>query len=263
MSIKTEKVITAGFEMRYFKFGTGDKRMVVLPGLGVKSVMGSAKSIASAYSLMKDDYTVYVFDRRTVCPEGYTIQDMADDTAKVFDALGIKDAYLFGVSQGGMIAQCIAISRPELVCKLGLCSTVSKITEENSRIIENWIKVAKKGNEYDLNKSICEAVYSDEFCEKFGNIIMQLMSGATKEDINRFVILAEGCRSFDVCKKLNRITCPVFVAGTKKDKIFSADEFVFTAKQTKAQLYVYDDFGHAVYDEAPDFLERLKTFFDE
>ena len=262
MSVKIEKVTTDRFEMKYFKFGTGNKRIVVLPGLSVKSVMGSANSIASAYSVMKDDYTVYVFDRRTACPKEYTIQDMADDTAKVFDVLGIEDAYVFGVSQGGMIAQCIAINHPKLVRKLALCSTVSKITEENSRIIEDWIKFAEEGDENALNKSICEAVYSDEFCKKFENFIMQIMIGATKDDINRFIILAKSCRDFNLCDKLSKIICPVFVVGTKKDKVFSADEFVFTAQQTKARLYIYDDFGHAVYDEAPDYLERVMKFFE-
>ena len=48
----------------------------------------------------------------------YTLDDMADDGAGLLDALGIRKAHLCGMSMGGMIAQTIAIRRPERVLSL-------------------------------------------------------------------------------------------------------------------------------------------------
>jgi pimeloyl-ACP methyl ester carboxylesterase len=42
------------------------------------------------------------------------------------DALGISKAHVLGHSMGGMIAQELAISHPEKVSKLVLCSTLSQ-----------------------------------------------------------------------------------------------------------------------------------------
>lgn len=45
----------------------------------------------------------------------YAIEDMADDTIGLMDALHIRHAHLVGVSMGGMIAQVVAAREPERV----------------------------------------------------------------------------------------------------------------------------------------------------
>jgi pimeloyl-ACP methyl ester carboxylesterase len=53
----------------------------------------------------------------------YSLDDMADDTVGLLDALDIPAAHLVGVSLGGMIAQLVTIRNPERV--LSLCSISS------------------------------------------------------------------------------------------------------------------------------------------
>jgi pimeloyl-ACP methyl ester carboxylesterase len=48
----------------------------------------------------------------------YTLGDMADDSAGLLDQLGVDSAHVVGASQGGMIAQTLAIGRPERVLSL-------------------------------------------------------------------------------------------------------------------------------------------------
>jgi pimeloyl-ACP methyl ester carboxylesterase len=59
----------------------------------------------------------------------YTLSEMAGDAAALLDSLGIAAAHLVGASLGGMIAQTLAIERPERVLSLAsIMSTTGNLT---------------------------------------------------------------------------------------------------------------------------------------
>ena len=147
---ETGMVWTEDFEMGYCRFGFGNKTFVILPGLSVQSVIRAKEAVEASYAMMGGDFTTYLFDRKYEVSEGYTIYDMADDTAKAMKELGLKDVYLFGASQGGMIAMTIAIRYPELVKKLVLGNTSSHVKPEQRAVLpeirtpENCIRISEK-----------------------------------------------------------------------------------------------------------------------
>ena len=120
------------FTIDYLKFGKGDKIFVILPGISIKSVMLSASAIEKDYTSIANEYTTYVIERRNNPDENTTIYSMAEDTLKVLDKLQLKDIYLFGASQGGMLAMQIALKRPERRKKMVFGSTSATI--ENNMI---------------------------------------------------------------------------------------------------------------------------------
>jgi 3-oxoadipate enol-lactonase len=78
--------------------------------------------------LLAERFRVVLVDNRGVgesdAPPGpYTVAELAADVVAVLDDAGIERTNLFGVSLGGYIAQEVALTWPERVEKLVLCST--------------------------------------------------------------------------------------------------------------------------------------------
>lgn len=80
----------------------------------------------------------------------YPLEDMADDTIGLLEKLNVKKAHLVGHSQGGMIAQVIAIKHPDLVISLSLLSTSPSNTFDETYgipdqdLIDDFIMLSKK-----------------------------------------------------------------------------------------------------------------------
>ena len=264
MEIKT--IHSANFSMDYFHFGHGEKTLVILPGLSVQSVMGAADAIAEAYRPIEDKFTVYVFDRRSDLPAAYSVREMARDTAEAFRALGLKQVCLFGASQGGMIALVLAIEYPELVGKTVLGSTSAHVQEAQYRVPEEWIRLAKAGDRAGLYLAFGREIYPSAVFEQYKDALLAVAGTVTDRDLERFVILAEGMKDFDVVKDLDRIQCPVLAIGVFEDGVLDSDATMEIAEKLDVnpnfRLYMYTGYGHAAFDTAPDYKQRILRFFE-
>ena len=260
-------VVTDAFKMDYCRFGQGEENLVIIPGLSVQSVMSQADAIAQAYEHLAEDYTVFLFDRRKDLPESYSIKEMARDTAEAVRSLGLGPVYLFGTSQGGMIAMEMAVEYPEMVRKLALGSTAARVTDERFGVIEEWIRLAEESDPEGLYLSFGEAVYPKDAFEASRDLLVEAAGTVTEEELAHFIILAKGTPGFDMLDDLEKISCPVLVIGDRDDRVLGGEASVEIADHLKddadSGLYMYDGYGHAVYDLAPDYKERLLRFFKD
>ena len=258
-------VRTGGFEMEYCKFGNGDKAFVILPGLSIQSVISAKDAVEDGYSIMKDDFTAYLFDRRRIIPEGYTVYDMAEDTAAVMKKLGLKDTYVFGASQGGMIAMVLAIRYPELVAKLVLGSTSSHVMPAQKKVIDNWVALAQKKDKEGLYLEFGKEIYPPEAFEQYKDYFKEAAKNVTDEELDRFIICAGAAGNFNVTDELGKINCPVLALGVYEDAVLDSDATMEIAENLDYRddfaLYMYKGYGHAAFDTAPDYRERIYEFF--
>ena len=265
--IPIERVECRDFAMEFFRFGTGARTLVILPGLSVQSVMGSADAVAQAYDALAQDYTIYLFDRRETLPDVYSVEEMARDTAEAMKALGLKDTYLFGASQGGMMALVIAIEYPELVKKLVLGSTSAHVLPAQFRSIERWIALAEANDPVGLYLSFGEKIYPPAVFGQFREALIGAGKTVTAAELRRFVTLAKGIEGFDVSNRVAEIQCPVLAIGVFEDAVLDADATMEIAEKLDLKpdfrLYLYTGYGHAAFDTAPDYRERIKRFFEE
>lgn len=261
-TMKTESVKINGIEIEYFSFGTGKRPFIILPGVSARSVMLSEMTIRSAYRVFEDLYTVYVFDRRRNMPDPYPVRRMAADTAEVMRALGIRDADVFGASQGGMMAMCIAIDNPELVHKIALGSTAAYADEYVIGWTRRWVELAESGDITALTSELIDCLFSEKTIGRYKDFLIHMNDGITEDDLRRFIIQTQAIDGYNITDELDRIKCPAFVIGAEGDKLLSADYSRYIAEKLGCPLYLYGgDYGHCVFDEAPDYKQRLMNFF--
>ncbi|SDB42632.1 Pimeloyl-ACP methyl ester carboxylesterase [Ruminococcaceae bacterium FB2012] len=261
MSSEIMTVLTERFEMRYFRFGTGKTPLVIIPGVSIRSVMESAAAVKYAYKRFTEDFDVYVFDRITRIPEGYSVYDMAEDTADAFKALGLREACVIGVSQGGMIAQVIAARHPELVKKAVLAATAFASSEMSEKVFDRAALLAESGRIAELNLLFAERIYSPEFFEKYRGVIEDAAGLITPEDAERFLRMTVRMKEFDLRDELDKISCEVLVMCGSEDRIFGAEASRELARRLGCGIEVFEGFGHAFYDETDGFKEKTYGFF--
>lgn len=252
-------------DMYYVSFGTGEKKLVVLPGLsdGLTTVKGKALILSSPYKKFFKDYTVYMFSRKNKMPEGYSIRDMADDQARAMKILGIDQAYLLGVSQGGMIVQYIAIDHPEMVKKLILAVTAPNANAVVQNTITGWIDMAVREDHTALMVDTAEKMYSEKYLQKNRKIFPLLARLTKPRTYDRFLKNAYAILGFDCRSELSEINCPTLIIAGGDDHTVGNEAASELNRAIKgSELYVYDRLGHGVFEEAKDFYERVHAFFE-
>ena len=262
---KNAAVRIGSTSMCYVSFGHGKTAFVVLPGLsdGLATVKGKALLLAKPFQQFFDRYTVYMFSRKDAIPDGYSIRDMADDQAQAMEALGLKSAAVMGVSQGGMIAQYLAIDRPELVDQLVLAVTAPCVNETIRKRVEAWIGSAEHGDHKQLMIDTAEHSYSPDFLKKYRKIYPLIGSIGRPADYRRFLVNANAILSFDASREVSGIDCPTLIIGGDEDRIVGIEaSFELNEKIAGSALYVYKGLGHAAYEEAEDFYRRVFDFLE-
>ena len=250
-------------EMDYIRFGTGKRILIMIPGLGdgLRTVKGTAAPMAMMYRCFAKDFTVYAFSRKRDLPKGYTTRDMARDQAEAMEVLGIEKADIFGVSMGGMIAQYLAIDFPEKVNKLILTVTSARPNPILLESIGEWIDCANRGDHGAFMDSNLRRIYSDDYYRK-NKAMAPLIGKLTKPaSYDRFFIQAEACLSHDAYESLHKIKAPTLVVGGEQDKSLGGDASREIASAiANAQLLMYEQWGHGLYEEEPTFNQTIMEY---
>ena len=241
----------------------GHKPFVLLPGLYTKSLMPLAPAVARQYQRFLGEYTIYMFDRVSEPPDHYTLQNLVADTIQAMDALALRATCLMGVSAGGVVAQAVAAERPDLVQCAVIGSSTSCMTDQAREILQDWASLARGGKTDELNRAFASRVYTENFYARYEAAILDALSGTTEADLRRFAIFADALANFDQPSARPGLACPVLAIGAENDRIFGPEASREIARRNGGRCFIYENYGHAVYDEAPDYLDKVWEFFEE
>lgn len=259
-NLKESTVLLESGCIDYAVFGQGDKPFVIIPGLTLRDVKGAGTGLALMYRQFAKEYRVYVIDKKSDVPEGYTVAALAEDTAAAMTALGITDACVMGVSLGGMITQELAIRYPGLVKKLVLGVTASRVNNTMTAAVNRWITFAEKGDFGGIVADMMKIMYSPNYVKRYGWMFPLLAKFAKPKNETRFIHLAKACLTCDSYDRLGEITCPTLVLGGAKDKIVTGEASLEIADMLGCEIHMYEELGHSAYEEAADFNDRVYRF---
>jgi pimeloyl-ACP methyl ester carboxylesterase len=262
LDAKNGNIRFSGHDCDYISFGKGSDVVIMLPGVGdgFKTAKGVAVPFSLMYRCFAGDFRVFVFSRRNRMLRGFTTKDMADDLAVIMDKLGLESAHVFGVSQGGMIAQQMVICHPGKVKSLVLAVTASRPNEVMRDSLETWLSMADKGDYKSIMLDTAERSYTGAYLER-GKRLNNILALAKPKDYTRFRILCESCLEHDAYDDLDKISCPAFIIGADSDKVLGGEASKELAGRIpESELYMYEGYSHGVYEQAKDFNGRVLEF---
>lgn len=249
--------------MEYIRFGSGAKHLVMLPGLGtsLRSLRGTALPMALLYRIFAKDFTVWVFNRKTPMLGGYTTRDMARDQAVAMERLGIEGADVFGVSMGGMIAQWLAADHPEKVDRLVLAVTCARPNPILRETMGEWVACAQRGDHGAFMERNLRRIYSEDYYRR-NKWLTPILGVLTKpRSYAPFITQANACLTHECYAALSGIRAETLVLGGERDQCLGGEASrEIAAAIPNAELIVYPQWGHGLYEEEKTFNKTVLDF---
>jgi pimeloyl-ACP methyl ester carboxylesterase len=266
LNAKNNKISLGDSDMHYVSFGTGDENLVIILGLGdgLKSVKGQAFTLGNYYKEFGKRYKTYIFGRKDTLTSGYSTRDMAKDQKKAMDMIGLKQAHVLGISQGGMIAQHLAIDYPEAVKSLIIGISISRPNETLEAVVNRWVSFAKQQDYKSLIEDTLKMTYTESKYNKYKKFLPVITRIGKPKSFDRFLIQAQACLQHDAYEKLHFIKSPTLVIGGDDDKVTGPNTSQEIANRIQdSQLVIYQGYGHGVYDEVADFNQQVMLFIEK
>ena len=252
--------------INYISFGSGKKNLIFIPGVGdgLKTVKGLAVPFAFMYKMFAKEFKVYVFSRRNNLPKGFSTFEMARDIAKSMDILNIEKAHVVGVSQGGMIAQHLAINYPEKIEKLVLAITASRPNDLMIESINTWIDLLNKDDFKNMMIDNTNRSYVGKYLTKMLLMVKNFSFLMKPKSYERFIIQSESCLNHDSYEKLSMIKNKTLIIGAGLDGILGVDaSYEILSQIENSEIYIFEDYSHGVYDQTDDFNNIIFEFLND
>jgi pimeloyl-ACP methyl ester carboxylesterase len=200
-------------------------------------------------------YRTICFDNRGVGRSGrsrgpYSIADMAADAFAVLDAAGVHSAHVYGASMGGLIAQEMALSRPERVRSLVLACTgcPSDETAPSKRPASWQYRIPTRL----LTGVVRRTMYSPDAPKHLVDEDLRILVG-TKTSAAALTEQARAIAAYRSYDRVGAIGVPALVLHGTRDGVVDYERGAELALRIPgARLHTLPNAGHNYSTEAPE-----------
>ena len=260
----SEKIVQVGdIEIAYKMSGKGDPILLVSGGSADKNAWDP-----SFISDLSSNHTVIVFDNRgvgntTIGSKPYTIEQLANDTAGLLDALKIQNANVLGYSLGSYIAQQLTITNPEKVSRLILAGASCGGKDGMPKPPEFLRLQAEIVDKISNNVTISQEENIALTTASEGQGFFASISPEAQDGQQNIGLRWEATNWNGACDELAKLAKPTLVITGTDDNQYQPHENSLTiaGKIPGAWLVQIQNAGHAVMDQYPDEINKiLQTF---
>ena len=248
--------------MDYGVFGKGTEPLLLIRGLNIRRLRGNVSAQTRRYRTYADNFRVYVIDRREPLPDKIDCAMLAEDVYEGARALGLTRALVMGNSQGGMIAQYLALNHPEFVKKLVLNVTTAEPNPTLAKSVSDWVATARTGDMTRLSDEMMSVLYPPGKEPAPAGPEEVPPGGFKVHPPEEFIALAEACLTVNTAARLGEIKCPTLVLGGGKDVVMSQEASIDLAKGLGTEAVIFGELGHAAYETA-EYQELVKEFLEQ
>src|SRR5215204_3075966 len=273
---QTEHVQVGDISIAYKRFGQG-KPILFISGT---SQTKDAWEPTLLLELAATNHTVIVFDNRgmgetTVGTKPFSIEQFANDTAGLLDALNIEKVDVFGISLGTFIAQELTLNYPQkldrLILHAGYCggneaiyasgqAFESIMTLSSPQILRNMTAEQQA-------MILAQILFPPEWLEEHPEFLNTLIELAPVRSATPEIIQQQGFASGTwkgSCDRLANITQPtLLIVGDQDLLIPAANSIMMSQRIPNSWLVIIQGTGHGMMLQVPnEFSAIVQTFLE-
>jgi 2-succinyl-6-hydroxy-2,4-cyclohexadiene-1-carboxylate synthase len=264
-------------ELAYEEHGAGERPFVLVHGFtGSRDDWHEMLPVLAARGrTLALDLRGHGDSSNTGDPASYVFERLADDVVAFLDATGVARCDLLGHSMGGVVAQLVALARPERVASLLLMDTTSEPISPNARgFLDAGAKIARESGMqalYEIVRGAAERAPSApsvaRWIERVGADVHweRIRAKMLAMDPIAFATLAPQLAADwpGVTARLGEIACPTTVLVGAEDTPFLRPSEVLASSIPGARLAVLPDAHHSPQLENPEaWLAAVRSHLD-
>jgi pimeloyl-ACP methyl ester carboxylesterase len=256
------KISLPGTELNYERAGEGEPLLLV-QGMSA-NLLAWGRPFASR---LEESFDVISFDNRGIglsspVTEGFSIAEMAADTAGLMEALEIESAHVLGISMGGMIAQELALAHPERLRSLTIgCSYCGGPGSQlmDPQDFQTLAEAFGSGDRGRVYRAMYELNLSPGFrAEESRYAEFTEMAEAVPSSRQAIAFQLQAIAAHDTSARLPSLDIPTLVIHGTVDRILGYPNGPLIASLIPgARLETLEDVGHMFWWEQPERAAEL------
>ncbi|MCB1516340.1 MAG: 3-oxoadipate enol-lactonase [Hyphomicrobiaceae bacterium] len=170
------------------------------------------------------DFAMLTYDKRGhgLSDRGGQMMVMEDhvwDLANLLDHVGIQQAFVCGLSIGGMIAQGLAVARPEMVQGLILCDTGHKIG--TAKTWQERIEAVEDEGPEAVADAVIARWFTDEFKDAHAAEVRGFRNMIARQDTYGYIQSCNALAEADLTHVAPEIEAPTLLLCGDQDEVTS------------------------------------------